>query len=43
MNSKFFTKFMKKTHNNTLKTSIATVKNFTKAVTKIRTYKNNLP
>jgi len=43
MNFKFSTKFMKKTLNNTLKTSIATVRNFTKAVTKIRTYKNSLP
>lgn len=42
MNFKFSTKFMKKTPNNTPKTSIATVKNFIKAVTKIRTYKNSL-
>ncbi len=42
MNFKFSTKFMKKTPNNTPKTSIATVKNFIKAVTKIRTDKNSL-
>lgn len=42
MNFKFSTKFMKKTPNNTHKTSTVTVKNFTKAVTKIRTYKNSL-
>lgn len=40
---KYFTKCTSKSHNNTLKTNTVTVRNFIKAVTKIRTCKNSPP
>lgn len=41
INFKYFTKSMKRTHNNTHKTNTVTVSNFIKAVTKIRIWKNS--